>query len=486
MNIGQVLASRAVLQGEKVGFINNEVQLTFNEMNARANSFGQFLQEQGIKKGDKIALLCKNNEHVIAAFFGAAKLGIITVVLNYRLQVPELDYILEHSDAKLLFYDIAFTEVAHQLKITSLSTSELQPVYDRPSLEPVYITANNEAILMMYTSGTTGKPKGAMLSHLNLQAASIGLTHTIEWWESDRFLMVAPFFHIGGFAPLITNVHVGATMVLMEDFDPVEVWKIIEAQKITFMMTVPAMLTFMLKTYPMLNSDISSVSRISCGASVVAAPLILGFRNLGIPIQQVYGITEFTGAVSFWKESQNKEKFTSMGKPVMQSTLRIVDIETKEPAPQGTVGEIVLGGPQVFVGYYKNEESYYQAVKDGEFYTGDVGYLDDEGFVYVVDRLKDMIISGGENIYSAEIEAVIIEHPAIAEIAVIGVPNEQWGEIPRAYIVLKEGETVTETELIAFTKERLASYKSIKEVVFLDELPRNAVGKILKMHLVSN
>lgn len=484
MNIGQILASRAALQGEKIGFIHKQSTMTFAEMNARANSFTQYLKREGVKAGDKIALLCKNNEHVVAAFFGAAKMGVVTVVLNYRLQGAELDYIVAHSDAKLLIFDDAFSEAAQQLSIQSLATSALERIYGEPALEPTYETSDSTPILMMYTSGTTGKPKGVLLSHLNLQAASIGLSHTIDWWEQDRFLMVAPFFHIGGFAPLITNVHTGATMVLMEDFHPVEAWKAIEAYQITTMMTVPAMLAFMLKTYPLVKSDFSSIRTISCGASVVPKALILGFRQLGIPIQQVYGVTEFTGGVSFWKESQNEKKFDSMGKPVMQAQLRIVDVQTKQPVREGTVGEIVLGGPQVFVGYYKDDRSYVEAVRNGELYTGDVGYIDEEGFVYVVDRLKDMIISGGENIYSAELEAVLSEHPAIAEVAVLGVPNEQWGEIPRAYVVKAEGQHIEIEDIVAYCKSKLASYKCVKEVVFLEQLPRNAVGKILKKHLV--
>lgn len=483
MNIGQVLTSRATLLGEKVGFIHKEQQLTFTEMNARANSFAHFLQQKGLQAGDKIAVLCKNNEHVVATFFGAAKLGVVTVVLNHRLQVPELQYIVEHSDTQILVYDEAFHEVASALSVQTIGTNDLQKIYAQTAEEPVYATKNHEPILMMYTSGTTGKPKGTLISHINLQAASIGLSHTIDWWEQDRFLMVAPFFHIGGFAPLITNVHVGATMVLMEDFHPVEAWKAVQQHKITTMMTVPAMLAYLLQTHPMVKPDLSSLRNISCGASAVPAPLILGFRQLGVPIQQVYGITEYTGAVSFWKEAQNAEKFDSMGKAVMQGSVRIVDIETKEPVVRGTVGEIVLSGPQVFVGYYKNEESYQQAVQNGEFYTGDVGYLDNEGFLYVVDRLKDMIISGGENIYSAELELALAQHPAIAEVAVIGVPNEKWGEVPRAYIVTKEGQQLTEDEAIAFCKEKLASYKAVKEVAFIEQLPRNAVGKILKTHL---
>lgn len=482
MNIGQVLASRAALAGDKVGFIHGETQITFEEMNKRANRVAAYLQQQGLVAGDKVAVLCKNNEHVVATFFGAAKLGIVTVMLNYRLQLAELTYILSHSDAKLLVHDEVFGEVAAQLDVARIRADELVAA-GKEAEEPSYVTHDAQPILMMYTSGTTGKPKGALLSHTNLQAASIGLSHTIDWWEQDRFLMVAPFFHIGGFAPLVTNVHVGATMILMEDFHPVEAWKMIAAHQITTMMTVPAMLAFMLKTYPMVQSDISSVRNISCGASVVPAPLILGFRQLGIPIQQVYGVTEFTGGVSFWKESQNKEKFTSMGKPVMQCSIRIVDLHTKEPVAAGTIGEIVLSGPQVFVGYYKNDESYQQTVQNGELYTGDVGYIDADGFLYVVDRLKDMIISGGENIYSAELEAALAEHPAVAEVAVIGVPHEQWGEVPRAYVVLKEGQIVTEADIITFCKEKLASYKCVKEVAFLDQLPRNAVGKILKTHL---
>lgn len=483
MNIGQILASRGALTGDKVGFIHNEKQLTFKEMNERANRFAHYLTANGISAGDKIALLCKNNEHVIASFFGAAKIGVVTVVLNYRLQAGELQYIIGHSDAKLLVHDAAFADMAGVLGLPATGVDGLEEIYRLPADEPKLETGDVDPILMMYTSGTTGQPKGVLLSHNNLQAASIGLSHTIDWWEQDRFLMVAPFFHIGGFAPLITNVHTGATMILMEDFHPVEAWKAIQQHRITTMMTVPAMLAFLLKTHPMVKPDLSSLRTITCGASAVPSPLILGFRKLGVPVQQVYGISEYTGAVSFWKETQHREKYDSMGKAVMQGTIRIVDIDSKEPVENGTVGEIVVSGPQVFVGYYKNEESYQAAVQNGEFYTGDVGYLDEAGYLYVVDRLKDMIISGGENIYSAEIELALGQHPAIAEVAVIGVPKEEWGEVPRAYIVLAPEQELTEEEVIAFCKEKLASYKAVKEVEFIAELPRNAVGKILKTHL---
>lgn len=345
------------------------------------------------------------------------------------------------------------------------------------------MSAGKDPIAMMYTSGTTGKPKGALLSHGNLLAASVALTNTIDWREPDRFLMVAPFFHIGGMAPLITNIHTGATMVLMEDFDPLKAWKLIEDEQVTTMMTVPAMLSYLLKTYPAVKPDLSSIRNITCGSSVVPAPLILGFRELGVPVQQVYGITEYSGGVTFWKESQDADKYESMGKPVMHGTVRIVDIDTREELPAGEIGEIVIGGPQVFVGYHRNGEAYRSAVKDGELQSGDVGYMDEEGFLYVVDRLKDMIISGGENIYAAELERALIQHPAVADVAVVGSPDEKWGEVPRAFVVKVPGGELTEKEVMDFSREKLASFKAIKEVEFLEELPRNAVGKILKNRL---
>ena len=346
--------------------------------------------------------------------------------------------------------------------------------------EPITVSSNNDSILMMYTSGTTGKPKGAIFSHLNLLAASIGLTHTIDWWEQDRFLSVAPFFHIGGFAPLITNVHTGATTILMEDFDPIAVWKTIEVEQITTMMTVPAMLSFMLKVFNNVNPTYSSLRNITCGASAVPSQLIATFKQLGISVQQVYGITEYCGAVSFWKESMNSEKYDSMGKSVMHGALKIVNPETGEELPNGVNGEIICSGPQVFKGYLKNEEAYSKVVVNGWYHTGDIGRIDEEGFLYVIDRLKDMIISGGENIYSAEIEAQLITHPAIVEAAVIGVPNQKWGEIPRAYVVVSQGAYLSEEDVISFCKEHLAAYKAVKEVIFIEQLPRNAVGKVLK------
>lgn len=491
MNIGSLLNQRAIMMGDKIGFVHGDLKITFEEMNNRANSFSNYLLELGLQPGDTMAIVCKNNEQAIAAFFGASKVGVLSIMVNWRLAKEEMNYILTHCDAKLVVYDEAFQPVIEGLKetipaihfLSGTTTPSFATIWQQKSSEPSYVSAEEDPILVVYTSGTTGKPKGALLSHNNLLAASIGLSHTIDWWETDRFLMIAPFFHIGGLAPLITNVHTGATLVLMEDFDPIAAWKVIESERITTMMTVPLMLTYFLKTYPVVKPDISSLRNITCGSSVVPVPLILGFRELGIPVQQVYGITEYTGAVTFWKETQNPNKYDSMGKSVMHGEVRVVDLETRETLPNGELGEIIIGGPQVFVGYYKNEEAYKSAVVDGEFQSGDIGYIDGSGYLYVVDRLKDMIISGGENIYSAELEHVLAQHPAVVDVAVVGVLNEKWGEVPRAFVVKDPNAELSEEDLLNFSKEKLAAYKTIKEVVFVDELPRNAVGKILKNQL---
>ena len=490
VNIGSVLYNRTVMMGEKIGFIHRDRRLTFIEMNERANSFSAFLKENGFIKGNTIAILCKNNEQAIACFFGAAKIGVISVMVNWRLQTDEMQYILSHSDVKMIVYDEVFQPVIDNMKVRLpemmyvlvTTTSSISTIWQEPAEEPVYESTGDDPILLMYTSGTTGKPKGVLLSHNNLLTSCTDLSDTTDWWESNRFLMVAPFFHIGGFAPMITNVQSGATMILMEDFDPVAVWKMIEAEHVTTMMTVPTMLASLLNTYPAVQSDFSSLRNITCGASTVRAPLIFAFKEMGIPIQQVYGMTEYTGAVTIWKATKHLEKYDSKGKPV-HGTVQIVDYESKENLPNGEIGEIVVNGPQVFIGYHKNEEAYMHTVVDGKFYTGDVGYLDKDGFLYVVDRLKDIIISGGENIYSAELERALLQHPAIADVTVVGAPHDLWGEVPRAFIVKSKGADLTEAEVIAFSKEKLASYKSVKEVTFIDQFPRNAVGKVMKQSL---
>lgn len=495
MNIGEWMSQRAYLLGDKEGFVGTRARYSYQEMNQLVNKFANFLLHKGIQPGDRIALICKNHEDFIIAFFGSAKIGAITVPVNWRLSKRETAYILENSGARVVIFDDSFTEKVKAIKSGLpaewfICSGDSEDTYtfatilaDSIADEPKLRTSGQDTVLIMYTSGTSGKPKGAMLSHDNLLATSLGLIHSIDWWQQDRFLLVAPFFHIGGFAPLLANVHTGCTSVLMEDFDPVAVWKTIEEEKITTMMSVPTMLTYMQKTVEQVNADYSSLRYISCGASPVSSHLIHLFKQIGISIHQVYGITEYAGAVSFWKESMDPEKFESMGKAVMHGGFKIVDSDTDEELATGQVGEILCRGPQVFQGYWQNELETKKAFTNEWYRTGDLGKIDDQGYLYVVDRLKDMIISGGENIYSPEVENVLSSHPDITEAALVGVPHEEWGEVPRAFVVKREASSLNEEALITYCKEQLAHYKVPKEVVFVDTLPRNAVGKILKQVL---
>lgn len=496
-NIGKMLADRAGLLGKKEGFISNDERITFAEINSRANAVAHFLLAKGFQSGDKIAIVCKNNEDFIAIFFGAAKIGVISVVVNCRLQAKEMIGIFHHSGAKAVAYDAALKEVIARTKAETVIPYYLSNKNNKgeylvshivefyPRHEPEYATFDDDPILMMYTSGTTGKPKGAMLSHANLLASAIGLSTTITLWETDRFLLVVPMFHIAGFVPLITTIHTGATGILMEEFEPIAAWRIIEREGISNMMSVPEMLASLIRTLNMMKPDLSKLRAITCGAASVPQQIIVVFKQFGIPVQQVYGLTEYTGSLTIWRSEFDDRKYGSKGKRVMYSEMKIVSLETGEELPPYENGEVVCRGPQTFIGYYENEEETNKVLKDGWYYTGDIGHVDEEGFLYLVDRLKDIIVSNGEKIYSAEIEAVLMKHPAVSQAAVIGVADDYFGEVPHAFIELEKQATVTAEELMDFCRQELAAYKAVREVIFMEQLPKNTVGKVLKTELRS-
>lgn len=495
INIGKMLANRAYLSPRMEAFSGGDYRFNFRDANERANRFGSFLKTDGLKAGDRIAVLCKNNEHATTALFGAAKVGIITLMLNWRLQVPELAYILSDSGASLLLYDVEFAPVVEGLqtqtpvkKYLSIEPGNKANDFEKAlagasPVEPAYEGFNADPAVLMYTSGTTGRPKGVILTHDNLFWASAGLTHTIDWAHGYRFLSVAPLFHIGGLAPIFGNVYGGCTTFFVSAFDPVKIWDVIVAEKINFMMSVPAMLQFMLWAPDIAKKDLSSIKHIVCGGSAVPQALIATYDQMGIKVEQVYGITEYSGAVTFWIPEMGMEKSNSAGKTVFHGQIKILSPESDEEMPAGEVGEICCFGPQVFKGYWNNPEATAQAVGKGYYRSGDMGKIDPDGFLYVVDRLKDMIISGSENIYPAELEQALISHPGVADVAVVGKPDAKWGEIPVAFVVKKADSPVTEEEIIAHCRKNLAAYKCVKEVQFTQAIPKNSLGKVLKKEL---
>jgi fatty-acyl-CoA synthase len=492
MNIGDTLRYRANLTPDDEGFVGDGYRYTFSEVNQRVNRFAAYLKSEKIAPGERVAILCKNAEHAATAIYAAAKSGSIAVVLNWRLQAAELEYILNNCGAAFLLYDAEFQETMDQVRPLIAARSYMRrggnggdieyesALSDQPSDEPEPVTGGDDPAVIMYTSGTTGKPKGAVLSHNNLVWSSVGLSHTLDWNYRDRFLLVAPIFHIGGLAPLVTNVHKGVTSVFMPNFDPKAAWTIIADERITSLMSVPLMLQAMLVVAKAGKVDSSSLRWLICGASRVPESLIRAYLDIGIKVQQVYGSTEFSGGVTFWLSHMPLEKCHTHGKPIFHADVKIVDPVAGTDLPTGQVGEIVCKGPMVFTGYWGNERASQDAMLDGWFRSGDLGTVDDAGYVSVVDRLKDMIISGGENIYPAELEAVITTHPSVAEVAVVGCPDSKWGEIPVAFVVKRPGMDLAAADVVRLCKERLASFKCVREVRFVESLPKNPVGKVRK------
>lgn len=491
-NIGGMLASRADISPDLEAFIGEGDRYTWKEVNQRANQLTYFLKSQSILPGDRVALLGKNRHQWVTAFYAIAKADAVTVPLNWRLHSSELSYILNNSGAVGLIYDDEFSEVVETLRSTTSlrlfirirgegSDIEFEEALrEQPLEEPFYVSGGDDTTVIMYTSGTTGKPKGAMLTHNNMLFVTAGHCHTISWKYKDSFLSIAPLFHIGGLAPMLTNVHCGTAVVFLPDFDPVKVWDLIAQERITFMMTVPVMLVAMLRVPGIDKMDLSALEHIVCGGSIVPTSIFMDYRKLGIEVENVLGITEYSGAVTFWTHDMGWEKHASVGKPVFHGEIIIVDPETRKQLPNGEIGEICVKGPQLFKGYWNNPEATAEVLVDDCYYSGDMGYKDDEGFIYVVDRLKDMIISGGENIYPAELEAAICQLAGVAEAAVIGKPDKKWGEIPVAFVAKAPGNELTSDDIVEICRNSLAKFKVVKEVHFVDALPRNGVGKVMK------
>lgn len=492
-NLSEMLAHRAYLAPNHEGFIGPDYRYSYAEVDERCNRMASWFHQAGIAAGDRIAVFAKNTEALATTIYAASRADAIVVVLNWRLQVEELEYILQNSGAKALFYDESFTAVVDVLRQktalelfvcngTSVQDASYADIVTDANLPvcPAPQRSGGDTAIIMYTSGTTGKPKGAMLTHDNFLAAGHGTSSTIDWFDSHRFLLVAPIFHIGGLMPLTTSVQKGTTVYFLPDFDPVAVWDVIAREKITTMMSVPLMLAALLAVAGKMPVDPSSLVNITCGASVVPANLIEAWAKMGVSIQQVYGLTEVTGALTFWKASMDPTKSTSHGKAAYLNQMRIVDTKTGAPVATGERGEVMCKGAVVFAGYWNNAEASASAFRDGWFATGDVGYFDEDGFLYLVDRLKDIIISGGENIYPAEVESVILATGAITEVALVGASDEKWGEVPVAFVVRKAGSEITAEDIIADCRKHLAGFKCPKSVVFLEALPRNGIGKIQK------
>jgi O-succinylbenzoate-CoA ligase len=498
-NIGLFLSKRAHLSPGLEAYVDSDsgLRLTYPELNARCNRTANALSALGIGKGDRVALLMMNSPEFIESFFAIAKLGAVIVPINWRLVPDELAFILKDSGSKLLIYGGEFasavadlhgrgpegTHVTNWLQVGGDSREDFARSYEAlqqeaSADEPEIGASDDDILYIMYTSGTTGLPKGAVHTHNTSIWACITMGTTAEVRLADRYLVALPLFHVGALTPVAGNVHRGVTNIVMRAFDPVKCWELIEREKITTGLAVPAMLNFMRQVYDTKNFDHGSLRWIMSGAAPVPVTLIEEFAKLDVEIHQVYGLTETCGPACLIGPEDAMAKAGSTGKAFFHTDVRVVNEAGGDVAP-GEPGEVVIRGAHIMREYWNRPEATAETIRDGWLYSGDVAVIDDEGFIFIQDRTKDMIISGGENVYPAEIENVILGNPKVSEVAVIGQQSPKWGESPLA-VVVKADDTLREEEVLDYCKGKLARFKLPKAVRFIDEIPRNPTGKVLK------
>jgi O-succinylbenzoate-CoA ligase len=499
-NVGLMLAKRAACSPRLEGVVEVESgrRFTYAELNARANRTANALAATGVGKGDRVALLLMNSVEYVESFFAVAKLGAIAVPLNWRLVADELAFILKDSGATTLIYGGEFAAVVADLHGRGADGSairtwihvgagdtraEVAQSYDAlqaaaSDREPEIGASDGDDLYIMYTSGTTGLPKGAVHTHASAMWASMTILATGDVRYGDRYIIMLPLFHVGALTPLTNNVHRGATCFIMRAFDPARVYDTIQQERITVLLAVPAMLNFMLQVPGRERWDISSVRWIMSGAAPVPVTLIETWAKLGIDVVQVYGLTESCGPACLINPEDAIAKAGSTGKAFFHTDVRVVDERGAEVRP-GEMGEVLVRGAHVMKGYWNRPEASAETIRDGWLHTGDLATIDDEGFIFIADRKKDMIITGGENVYPAEIENVILSHTRVREVAVIGQSSSKWGESPLA-IVVRTDESLCEADVLEWCKGKLARFKLPKGVRFVDEIPRNPAGKILK------
>ncbi len=477
-----------------------DLELTKGEFNIRVNRLAHAFQEAGVRKGDRVAALMANSHVFLEILQALRKIGGIMVPLNFRLAAPELEFILNDSEPVLLVYSPEFLGLVEELreKVPSIrrfvcelaggASADLEYeswAADRSGEEPVpdsEVTLDDPEFIM-YTSGTTGRPKGAVVLQNNIQWNCINAVPIYSFSHADVQAVIAPLFHVGGLGvSAIPSLYVGSKIVIQRFFDPSGIFRLIEEEKVTMVFGIPVMFLFMTQVPEFADADLSSIRLFLAGGSPCPRSLIETYMDRGVTFSQGYGMTETAPAITVLRAEDALRKLGSCGKPMFHLDVRVVDPEGRT-LQAGETGEVVVRGPNVIREYWRRPEATAEAIVDGWFHTGDMGYYDDEMYLYLIDRKKDMYISGGENVYPAEVEDAIMGLGRVADAGVIGIPDEKWGEVGMAVVVPKPGEELTEADVIEFCKGRLAKYKVPKKVVFAQELPRTATGKILKKEL---
>jgi acyl-CoA synthetase (AMP-forming)/AMP-acid ligase II len=486
--------------------VQGERRLTYREALGAVNRLANVFVAAGLRVGDRVAVLSENSIEYVLLYFAASKAGVAVVPLNYRLTVPEWTYILNDAQPRMLIASGQYLTAIDSFR-SKLETVERFVASDavglagwenlhewlsnEPNTPPERLVTEESDALQMYTSGTTGNPKGAILTHRAVTANVFQIEHAFHLEPGERSLVVVPLFHAGAVPSAFSCVSRGGCLYIQQDFDPSEVVRALSEERICYAALVPSMIQACLVGVPdAAERSYDSLRLVYYGASPIAERTLRWAMDVfRCGFVQSYGMTEATQSLTFLSPADHRrgldeqpKLLLSAGRPAMGTEIRIVD-DDDTPLPNGALGEIVACGPQLMRGYWNRPDESAKALRGGWLHTRDIGYIDDEGYIYVQDRLKDMIVSGGENVYPRVVEDVLFQHPAIADAAVIGVPDERWGEAVKAVVVLRAGMTSTEEEIIGFCRGKLGGFELPRSVDFVDALPRNASGKVLK-HVV--
>ena len=503
---------RAVtLYGEKTAVIDDQKTVTYSELNERVNQLSYGLSDLGVEKGDKVAYLAPNTLEMLEGFYGIFQLGAVMVALNTRLQPHDYTFILNHSESKVLFVDQELFPLVEPI-LDDLTTVEKIIVHNCSNVSeqitnydqwlsqyskdefPRALLDEEDVACLLYTSGTTGNPKGVMLTHRNNYLHAMSAMHHIRVYDEDTLLHILPMFHVNGWGSPFYYTANGATQVMLRKVQPEVIFEKIEKYGVTVAHMAPTVLNALLEYHNQNGSKIEQNMRVVIAGSAPPPAFVARVEeDLGWEFVQVYGMTEtsplFTTSRirseqnALEKETQYRLK-AKAGYAMIGAKVKVINDDGKEVAKNGKqVGEIVTRSNGVMKGYWKNEAATMETIRNGWLHTGDMATVDENGYIDIVDRKKDVIISGGENISSIEVEGVLYEHPAVLEAAVVAVPHEKWGEVPHAVIVIRDGHTLTEEEITAFSREKLAHFKAPKSITFTDELPKTASGKIQKVHI---
>jgi fatty-acyl-CoA synthase len=499
MYIGDPLARRALYTPQSLALVDGSVEdlprrFTYAQLNQRANGVAAGLRAHGITHGSRVALIAHDSIVFYDVFFGCGKLGAALVALNWRLHPRELEEQVRLTEPALVLFEEAGapgSAVAHLEAMDSAPTcitlGEVESMARAHTVQPVSCDALTErdTACLLFTGGTTGRPKAAQMSHGQIAWNTFN-TRLGDVRETDIFLNIFPMYHAGGlFAFSVPLLILGGTVVQMKRFDAAEVLRIIAHERVTIFGGVPTMFQMLADSPAWPSADLSSLRFCMSGGAPMPIPLIKRYQSeKGVVFRQGFGMTEFGPGVFSLPAEDAERKAGSIGRPNFFVDARIVDLERGQPVPTGERGELVLRGPSAMTGYFRDPVATAAAFDaQGWFHTGDLAYVDEDGCFYIVDRIKDMYISGGENVYPGEVEAVLYEHAVVAQCAVVGVPDEKWGQVGRAFVVLRPGANASERELIEHTAARIARYKVPHSVVFCDSLPVSAAGKVLRREL---